>query len=204
MLGCLALLLLPVSKFHLLWWLVVGHFLPILLFQFRMKRSVRRISKGIADGVPLEDLLAMEAQRAGVSGGPERDDYSPLEVGGRVPSIEDFQRERDSLRSRLATEEEIKALKEKSSSLGDLEKSIPGLEDFQRQIDTMKSRLAKLQEIEALEAQSTLLGEILDLNEQISSREQPTLEEIGHQLTDLEDYRNVNQRVRELRRQVGL
>lgn len=204
MIGCLASLILPVSKFHLLWWLAVGHFSPILLFQFRMKRSARRISKGLADGVPLQELLARETKRAGVLDAPERTDDEPLEAGVSAPRIEDLLRDRDSLKSRLAKEEEIKALEAKSNSRGDPGKGIPGLDDFQRELDSMKFRLAKLQEIEALEAQSTLLGEILDLNELISSREQPTLEELRSQLADLEDYRNVNQRIRELRRQVGL
>jgi hypothetical protein len=201
-LGCLVLLLLPFSKLHLLWWLVVGHFLPILLFQVRMKRSMKRASDAIASGIPLQEVLSKEAGRMGVSDGIGRVGDKNFEKGQGGGKLEHLQAD---LNLRKADLEKVRNSAERDlacKSIGEEERDWEGIEYFQRELYRLKDRLAKLQEIEALQSQSAILGEIIDLNEQISDLEKPTLEDLRNQLAELEDYRRVNNRIEELRKEV--
>lgn len=202
-LGCLVLLLFPFSKLHLLWWLVVGHFLPILLFQVRMKRSMKRASDAISSGISLEEVLEKEAGRMGVSDNLGRVGNKDLEKGQGGRDLEVLHAD---LKLRKADLEKVRNSAERDlvcNSIGEEERDWEGIEYFQRELYRLKDRLAKLQEIEALKNQSEILGEIIDLNEKISDLEKPTFEDLKNQIAELEDYRRVNNRIEELRKEVG-
>jgi hypothetical protein len=67
LIGCLVTAILPVSKFHLLWWFVVALLTPVVWMQLRansMKQRIAELQKeSEKTGIPFTELLQREMEK---------------------------------------------------------------------------------------------------------------------------------------------